>query len=110
MFAPKNYIDSKNVTNSKLSILNKELLIDKNNIQIQISSDLEKEIFESFKSNLLNEIRRHFNNEKINFTIKVEENKKTKKLYTGKEKFDFLIKKNKEIKNLQNELGLDYEF
>ena len=106
----KNYIDSKNVNNSKTSILSKELAIEKKNIHLILSSDLEKEIFEDLKNDLLNEIRTHFDDQKIDFSIKIEENNKAKKLYTGKEKFEFLIEKNKEIKNLQNQLGLDYEY
>ena len=58
----------------------------------------------------LYEIRTYFDDQKIDFSIKIEENNKAKKLYTGKEKFEFLIEKNKEIKNLQNQLGLDYEY
>ncbi len=106
----KNYIDSKNVNNSKISILNKELSVDKKNIHLILSSDLEKKIFEDLKNDLLNEIRTYFDDQKIDFSIKIEENNKAKKLYTGKEKFEFLIEKNKEIKNLQNQLGLDYEY
>ena len=106
----KNYINSKNVNNSKTSILSKELSIEKKNIHLLLSSDLEKEIFEDLKNDLLNEIRIHFDDQKIHFSIKIEENNKAKKLYTGKEKFEFLIEKNKEIKNLQNQLGLDYEY
>ena len=106
----KNYIDSKNVNNSKASILSKEFSVDKKNIHLLLSSDLEKEIFEDLKNDLLNEIRNHFDDQKIDFSIKIEQNNKAKKLYTGKEKFEFLIEKNKEIKNLQNQLGLDYEY
>ena len=104
------YIKIKNISNSKLSVLNKEFTIDKNEISIKLGSDLENEIFEDLKNDLLLKIKGHFKNQEINFKISIDKKKKSKKLYTGKEKFEFLMKNNKEIKNLKNQFNLDYEF
>ena len=104
------YIKIKNISNSKLSILNKEFTIDKNEISIKLGSDLENEIFEDLKKDLLLKIKSHFKNQEIKFKISIDKKKKSKKLYTGKEKFEFLMKNNKEIKNLKNQFNLDYEF
>ena len=104
------YIKIKNISNSKLSVLNKEFTIDKNEISIKLGSDLENEIFEDLKNDLLIKIKGHFKNQEIKFKISIDKKKKSKKLYTGKEKFEFLMKNNKEIKNLKNQFNLDYEF
>ena len=104
------YIKTKNISNSKLSVLNKEFTIDKNEISIKLGSDLENEIFEDLKNDLLIKIKGHFKNQEIKFKISIDKKKKSKKLYTGKEKFEFLMKNNKEIKNLKNQFNLDYEF
>ena len=104
------YIKIKNISNSKLSVLNKEFTIDKNEISIKLGSDLENEIFEDLKNDLLLKIKSHFKNQEIKFKISIDKKKKSKKLYTGKEKFEFLMKNNKEIKNLKNQFNLDYEF
>ena len=104
------YIKIKNISNSKLSILNKEFTIDKNEISIKLGSDLENEIFEDLKNDLLLKIKGHFKNQEIKFKISIDKKKNSKKLYTGKEKFEFLMKNNKEIKNLKNQFNLDYEF
>ena len=104
------YIKIKNISNSKLSVLNKEYTIDKNEISIKLGSDLENEIFEDLKNDLLLKIKGHFKNQEIKFKISIDKKKKSKKLYTGKEKFEFLMKNNKEIKNLKNQFNLDYEF
>ena len=104
------YIKIKNISNSKLSVLNKEFTIDKNEISIKLGSDLENEIFEDLKNDLLLKIKGHFKNQEIKFKISIDKKKKSKKLYTGKEKFEFLMKNNKEIKNLKNQFNLDYEF
>tara|TARA_B100001245_G_C22827397_1_gene398018 strand:- start:11 stop:1114 length:1104 start_codon:yes stop_codon:yes gene_type:complete len=104
------YKQFKKITDSQLSILNKDFTIEKNMILIDFLSDLEKEIFEGFKKNLLNHIRKVFDNQTIDFSIALKKNNKGKKLYTGKDKFEFLTENNKEIKNLQKQLGLDYEF
>ena len=104
------YIKTKNISNSKLSVLNKEFTIDKNEISIKLGSDLENEIFEDLKNDLLLKIKGHFKNQEIKFKISIDKKKKSKKLYTGKEKFEFLMKNNKEIKNLKNQFNLDYEF
>ena len=68
------------------------------------------EIFEDLKNDLLLKIKGHFKNQEIKFKISIDKKKKSKKLYTGKEKFEFLMKNNKEIKNLKNQFNLDYEF
>ena len=104
------YIKIKNISNSKLSVLNKEFTIDKNEISIKLGSDLENEIFEDLKNDLLLKIKGHFKNQEIKFKISIDKKKNSKKLYTGKEKFEFLMKNNKEIKNLKNQFNLDYEF
>ena len=104
------YIKIKNISNSKLSVLNKEFTIDKNEISIKLGSDIENEIFEDLKNDLLLKIKGHFKNQEIKFKISIDKKKKSKKLYTGKEKFEFLMKNNKEIKNLKNQFNLDYEF
>ena len=104
------YIKIKNISNSKLSVLNKEFTIDKNEISIKLGSDLENEIFEDLKNDLLLKIKGNFKNKEIKFKISIDKKKKSKKLYTGKEKFEFLMKNNKEIKNLKNQFNLDYEF
>jgi len=104
------YIKIKNISNSKLSVLNKEYTIDKNEISIKLGSDLENEIFEDLKNDLLLKIKGHFKNQEIKFKISIDKKKNSKKLYTGKEKFEFLMKNNKEIKNLKNQFNLDYEF
>ena len=106
----KEYIKLKNISNSKLSVLNKEFLIDNNKINIKVGSDLENEIFEDLKNDLLLKIKEHFKNQEIEFKISIDKKEKSKKLYTGKEKFEFLMKNNKEIKNLKNQFNLDYEF
>jgi len=106
----KEYVNIKNISNSKLSVLNKKFLIDNNKIKIKLGSDLEKEIFEDLKKDLLLKIKEYFKNQEIEIEISIDKKEKSKKLYTGKEKFEFLIKKNKEIKNLKNKFNLDYEF
>jgi len=45
-------------------------------------------------------------------TIKkdVTSKEKEKTIYTNKDKFEYLSKKNKNLKDLKNKLGLDYDF
>ena len=104
------YIKMKNISNSKLSVLNKEFIIENNKINIKLGSDLENEIFQDLKNDLLLNIKEHFKNQEIEFKTSIDKKEKSKKLYTGKDKFEFLMKKNKEIKNLKNQFNLDYEF
>ena len=82
---------------------------DKNTIFFHLNNELESSIFDNIKLELINYINSKFI-EKIEIDKKVNLVEKQKTIYTNQDKYEYLIKKNKNLIELKNKLGLDYEF
>lgn len=79
-------------------------------VELYLNSQVEKPRFEKVEQRFVLYIRRQLNNGlfKINPVIKEAEQKD--QLYTDRDKYEFMVKKNPHLKDLKDELGLDFEF
>lgn len=94
---------------SEVAILKKKKTIEKTNVTFHLENDLEGSIFENLENKLNRKIKSVFIENVIikkDVTSKVKE----KTIYTNKDKFEYLSKKNSSLKDLKNKLGLDYDF
>ncbi|MGB0429887.1 MAG: hypothetical protein ACPGLV_05400 [Bacteroidia bacterium] len=85
----------------------------RNSFQIKVATETLKETFNAEKMHLVDKIGDKFGTTlfEINVEIvEVSEDEKTKFLATPKEKYDHMVKINPELKNLMEELGLDFNF
>ena len=74
-----------------------------------LANDLEGSIFDNLQNKLNRKIKSKFiENIIIKKEVTITEREKT--IYTNKDKFEYLAKKNSSLKDLKNKLGLDYEF
>ena len=106
----ESYVEIKKDKKSEIAILQKELSFnDKNTIFFHLNNELESSIFDNIKLELINYINSKFI-EKIEIDKKVNLVEKQKTIYTNQDKYEYLIKKNKNLIELKNKLGLDYEF
>ena len=106
----ESYVKIKNDKKSEIAILQKKLSFgDKNTIFFHLDNELESSIFDNIKLELINYINSKFI-EKIEIDKKVNLIEKEKTIYTNQDKYEHLIKKNKNLIELKNKLGLDYEF
>ena len=62
----------------------------------------------SIKPELVSFLRKELKNSEIEFTTKVTEHVKNKIIYTDKDKFDEMVKKNKSLKLLKQKFNLDF--
>ena len=94
---------------SEIAILEKEIKFEGKNIIFQLDNELEGSIFDDLKNKLQYFLKETFKeNIEIDKEVKVQEKSKT--IYTNKDKYEYLSKKNKSLIDLKNKLGLDYEF
>ena len=80
-------------------------------VEISIENDAQKEIFDEFRQEFLDFLRRELNNSKIQLEIseiKIENSKL--KAYTPSEKFEILRQKNPLILELKKKLDLDINY
>ena len=68
-----------------------------------------KEKYLGIDANIKERIKHRFE-EKIVIKKEINQSEKEKTIYTNKEKFEYLAKKNTNLTDLKNKLGLDYEF
>ena len=94
---------------SEIAILKKEIKFDGKNIIFQLDNELEGSIFDDLKNKLQFFLKETFKeNIEVNKEVKIQEKSRT--IYTNKDKYEYLSKKNKSLIDLKNKLGLDYEF
>ena len=94
---------------SEIAILKKEIKFIGKNVIFQLDNELEGSIFDDLKNKLQFFLKETFNeNIELNKEVKVQEKSRT--IYTNKDKYEYLSKKNKSLIDLKNKLGLDYEF
>ena len=104
-----NFIDNNKKKKSEIAVLIKEKTISDKTIIFHLNNELESSIFDDIKNKLQSFLKNKFK-EEISIEKKVTIKEKEKTIYTNKDKFEYLIDKNKNLIELKNRLGLDYEF
>lgn len=79
-------------------------------VLISLGSQLEVSILEKFEADLVQYLRKELRNDLIQLKKGVQEQKETQKLYTSKDKFQFMAEQNPSLKDLKERLGLDFEY
>ena len=105
----QNFMENIKEKKSEIAILKKEIKFEDKNVIFQLDNELEGSIFDDLKNKLQYFLKETFKeNIEIDKEVKVQEKSKT--IYTNKDKYEYLSKKNKSLIDLKNKLGLDYEF
>ena len=104
-----NFIENTKKKKSEIAILKKEKTISDKTIIFHLNNELESSIFDDIKNKLQSFLKKKFK-EEISIEKKVTIKEKEKTIYTNKDKFEYLTDKNKNLIELKNRLGLDYEF
>lgn len=91
-------------------IKNQPVLKDNFIIELEVSNKVQEETVNKEKPALLEFLKEKLNNFSIQINTKVVEQKKEVHLYTDRDKFKELIKKNPDLLYLKEKLNLDFEF
>ncbi len=84
--------------------------LDEKTVCIHLKSDLESSILDRFENDLIGYLRKALENDLINLKKEVRKEKKQQKLYTSSDKYEYLLEKNPKLKDLKDQLGLDFEY
>lgn len=90
--------------------MNQPYALKGNIIELTLTSVLQNDILDSFKTDLMEYLREKLNNDLITIRGMINEEESGKKIYTNKEKFDYLAGKNPVLKELKSRLGLDTDY
>lgn len=88
----------------------KEIVLDGESITILINTELEQEFLKEVRFRLLDFLKRYLLNDHITIDAKITKAPTIQKLYTSKEKYDFMVSRNPALKKLKDGLGLDFDY
>ena len=77
---------------------------------ISLASPLEVSILERAEQGIVLYLRTQLRNTKILIENEVQEQETSKKLYTSKDKFEYMVSINPAMKEMKERLGLDFEY
>ncbi len=80
------------------------------NAKVTLASSLEINILERFEQEVVSYLRTTLKNTKLLLENEVKEQETSKKLYTSKDKFEYMASKNPALKDMKERLGLDFEY
>jgi DNA polymerase-3 subunit gamma/tau len=80
------------------------------NVIILLHNPIQETILGTFKSDLTVFIREKLKNSFITVTSELREEENKKVIYTDRERFNFLMEKNPNFRELKERLGLDIDF
>jgi DNA polymerase-3 subunit gamma/tau len=91
-------------------ILTRQITKKDMNALIVLNSSLEIAILDRIEVELVNFLRETLSNDQLIVHKEVKEDPKKDKLYTSKDKYDFMVKEQPLLQKLKDKLGLDFEY
>jgi len=91
------------------TMINGRLDVDSENfvVSVKVRNKLQVEEIKESKRKIVDILRRKLNNKVLQLSIRVENTPQSRKPYTTKEKYEYMVKKNPALKDLRDRLGLD---
>lgn len=88
-------------------------LIEENKFRIKVATETLKETFKAEQIYLVDKFAKVFGTTQFEIHLEVEElpeEEQTKFLTTPKEKYEYMVKVNPKLRDLMDELGLDFDY
>ena len=80
------------------------------NAFIMLNSSLEIAILDRIEVDLVNFLREALSNDQLVLQKEIREDLKKGKIFTSKDKYDFMVKEQPLLQKLKDKLGLDFEY
>ncbi len=77
---------------------------------IFLSSELEASFLDKFETELIQFLRRELCNDYLSINKQVAQQEETRKLYTSKDIYEYMVKQNPKLAELKDKLGLDFDY
>ena len=109
----KNFVDLRKkrvVSEIEQLILTRQMFKKGMNALIILNSSLEIAILDRIEVELVNFLREALSNDQLVLQKEIREDPKKDKIFTSKDKYDFMVKEQPLLKKLKDKLGLDFEY
>lgn len=90
-------------------ILNSKPVIEEDvNVMLQLNTQLQEDSFNEIRNQMTKFLQKELNNKNLNIITSIAEDKEDKKIYTDRDKLEFLKEQNPNVAKLQQKLNLDF--
>lgn len=79
-------------------------------VEIVLATDIERKFLQGAEMELVQHLRKELNNDKVTLAARIQQLEQKQRLYTDKEKFNYLAGKQPLLLKLKEKLNLDTEF
>ena len=91
-------------------ILTRQMIKKGMNALIILNSSLEIAILDRIEIELVNYLREALSNDQLVLQKEIREDPKKDKIFTSKDKYDFMVKEQPLLQKLKDKLGLDFDY
>ena len=95
---------------SEQMILKLPRRLDGSRVILNLGNEFQKDILNRFHSDLTHYLRKNLNNRLIEIVTEIQEEEREDLVYTNRDKFEYMMKINPVLKELQDKLGFDPDF
>lgn len=97
---------------SEFTILNQEIYLHEDGVTIPLTltNPLQEDLLNGFRGELLQFLRSELGNSQLRLDVQMVKEAAQKKLYTPREKFNYLLEKYPALQDLKDRLGLDPDY
>lgn len=104
------FAESRKLYKAEYQLLTQEITLQDTTIILHLHNPVQETLLSDLKSNIVDFIREKLKNYSLQVTGELQFNDDKKVIYTNREKFDHLAKKNPNLTLLKERLGLDPDF
>lgn len=102
--------DEEGKMNVVVMMRKRELMLDGHTIHIRLDNDVQYQILKGMKEDLMKFLREKLRNTEIMLEAEIAEAPEEDRIYTDREKFQFLAKKFPALQQLRDKFGLDTDY
>ncbi len=106
----KDFAEQRKKFQAEFQLLSQPYEIRENQIIIHLLSTVQETLLSNFKSDLIGHLRKNLKNNSILVLGELKESEEKQMLYTPRDKFEYLLEKNRLLKEMRDRLGLDPDF
>jgi len=92
---------------AEYQLLSREIALTDTTVYLTLASPWEEELFQGMRTSLTGFLRQQLQNRYISVETRLETTGGSKKIYTNRDKFDYLAEKNPVLREMQKRFGLD---
>jgi DNA polymerase-3 subunit gamma/tau len=88
-------------------LLNRDITLEGTVVHLTLTNPVEEQLFQSLRTALTGFLREQLQNSAVSVQTRIETASGKRKLYTNREKFEYLAEKNPALREMERRMGLD---